>query len=276
MTHRIALAAFCLLAAPAFAQLKLPSLSPAAKVSATAGLTDVTVEYSSPAVKGRKIWGGVVAMDQVWRAGANKATQVTFSQPVKVGDADVAAGTYSLFAIPGAASWTLILNKNAEQWGSNDYKKELDAARVTVKPVAISNRERLTYILNNASNDSISIDLEWEKVRVSLPVKLKTAEMAEKNISEASDDAWEPMTNAARYYLEAKDFTKCIAASDKSIAIKETWLNTWVKAQCLAGSGKKADAYAMAEKAQTLGAKEGGNFYMAADVKKALTEWKGK
>ena len=89
----------CLLASPALAQLKLPALSPEAKVVQTAGLTTITIDYSSPAVKGRKIWGALVPMDKVWRAGANHSTTITFTQPVTIGDKDLAAGTYGFFAI---------------------------------------------------------------------------------------------------------------------------------------------------------------------------------
>ena len=266
----------CLLALPAFAQLKLPALSPEAKVVQTAGLTTITVDYSSPAVKGRKIWGGLVPLDKVWRAGANHATTVTFSQPVIVGDKELPAGAYGYFVIPGAASWTLILSKDADLWGSDAYKPENDAARVTVKPAAIPLRERLSFQVTNFTNESANLDLEWEKVRVTLPVKLKTAEQANANIKAAMDSAWQPMNQAARYALEAKDYANGLAYVEKSLAIQETWLNLWVKAQLLAATGKKAEALPLAQKAQALGQQKPEGFFYAADVAKALTEWKGK
>ncbi len=265
-----------LLASPAFAQLKLPPLSPEAKVVQNVGLTTITIDYSSPAVKGRKIWGGLVPMDTVWRAGANHSTTINFTQPVVIGEKEIAAGTYGFFAIPGAASWTLIVSKANELWGSDDYKPENDIVRVTVKPTAIPNRERLVYLVTNFTNESANIDLEWEKVRVTLPVKLKTAEQAAANIKAAVDSAWQPMNNAARYALEIKDYANALLYVDKSIAAQETWFNTWVKAQILAGSGKKADALVLAQKAQTLGEQKPDGFFYAADVKKALAEWKGK
>ncbi len=265
-----------LLASPAFAQLKLPPLSPEAKVVQNAGLTTITIDYSSPAVKGRKIWGGLVPMDKVWRAGANHSTTIHFTQPVVIGDKEVAAGTYGFFAIPGAASWTLIISKANELWGSDDYKPENDVVRVTVKPTAIPNRERLVYLVTNFTNETANIDLEWEKVRVTLPVKLKTAEQATANIKAAMENDWQPMNSAARYALENKDYPNALIYVDKSIASQETWFNTWVKAQILAGSGKKADALVLAQKAQTLGEKNPDGFFYAAEVKKALTEWKGK
>jgi hypothetical protein len=278
MKLRTALLLCCLFVSPtAFGQLKLPAPSPGGKVMQTAGLTDITVEYSSPAVKGRKIWGGLVPYDQVWRAGANKATNLTFSQPVVIADTPVAAGTYSFFVIPSAKDWTLILNKTSDQWGSGDYKKEADVVRVMVKPQPIAARERLAYLISNFTNDAATIDLEWEKVRVSLPVKLKTAEQAQANIKAAQDGAWAPMFQAARYALEIKDFNGGLTYIDKSLALEERWINVWMKAQLLAGLGKFKEAYPLAEKAQALGQKvKPEDFYQAEDVKKALADWKGK
>jgi hypothetical protein len=267
----------CLVSLPALAQLKLPAPSPSAKVMQTAGLTEITVDYSSPAVKARKIWGGLVPYDQVWRAGANKATLITFSQPVVIGETAVPAGSYSFFIIPSTKEWTLALNKVTDLWGSDEYKKESDVVRVMVKPQSIVLRERLAYAVTNFSNESASIDLEWEKVRVSLPVKLKTAEQAAANIKAAQDGAWAPMFQAARYALETKDYANGLTYIDKSLAADERWVNVWMKAQLLAGQGKLKEAYPLAEKAQALGAKvKPDDFYQAEDIKKALAEWKSK
>jgi len=265
----------CCLSTLALADLKLPSLSPEAKVLQTAGLTTITVDYSAPAVKGRKIWGGLVPMDKVWRAGANHSTIITFSQNVVIGDKEVAAGSYAFFAIPGAASWTLIISKQTELWGSDGYKQENDVVRVNVKPTAIPNRERLVYLVTNFDNAQASVDLEWEKVRVSLPVKLKTSEQAIAMIK-SLDDMSGQYISAARYYYEEKDYAQTVAWADKSLAAKETWLGYWVKAQGLAGQKKFKEALPLAEKAQALGQQTPDRFFFADDVKKALTEWKGK
>ena len=268
----------CLIALPALAQapLQLPAKSLAAKVSGTAGLTEITIEYSSPAVKGRKIWGALVPYDQVWRAGANEATRVTFSKDVTVGDTAVPAGTYSFHAQPSAKGWALILNKTAKQWGSYEYAKEADLVRVNVTPKAIAHRERLAYIISDATDDSVNIDLEWEKMRVSLPVKLKTKEQAMANVKSAADGAWVLMNRAAQYMLDAKDYATGLTYIEKSIAVEETWQNQWTRAQLLAASGKYKDASAAAEKAQALGQKNPNDFFGADDVKKGLSEWKGK
>ncbi len=283
-----ALALTALLAAPALAQrLELPSKSPAAKVSQRAGLTDITIEYSSPAVKGRPIWGALVPYGEVWRTGANLSTQLTFSKDVTVGDAAVPAGTYAFFAIPTATTWTLILNKDNKQWGSSDYKKELDVARVTVKPQAIPLREHLSYQVTNFTDDAASVDLEWEKVRVSLPVKLEmmvpnepdtmqAAEVIQANIKAALDAQSGTLASAAGWYLDQKDYAQGLQLVDRALAMKETWQAVWLKARLLAGSGKRQEAVALAEKAQALGSKAGENFFAANDVKEALKEWKGK
>lgn len=276
MSFRLVTLAVALAAVSALAQLKLPALSPEAKLVQTAGLTTITVDYSSPAVKGRKIWGGLVPLDKVWRAGANKNTTITFSQPVVIGETQVPAGTYGFFTIPGASSWTLILSKTNDLWGSDEYKEGSDLVRVNVKPQAIPSRERLAYLVSNFTNEAASIDLEWEKVRVTLPVKLKTAEQAAANIKALAENPSSQWTQAARYYLEEKDYPNALQFIEKSIALQETWLNTWVKAQALAGQSKFKEALPLAEKANMLGQQKPENFFYAADVKKALTDWKGK
>lgn len=271
-----AVALFC--CSTAFAQqLQLPAKSPGAKLTQTVGLTDITIEYSSPAVHGRKVWGALVPYNEVWRTGANAATKLTFSKDVEVDGKPVPAGSYAFFAIPTAKDWTLILNKVADQGGSFGYKQDSDLLRVTVKPAASPMRERLSYQVTNFTDDTASIDLEWEKVKVSLPVKLKTKELSLANIQAAQDNLWSPMTNAARYLLDQKMYPEAMAKVDVSIAQKETWLNTWVKAQVLAAQGKYKDAYPFAQKAKDLGDKEGKEkFFFADDVNKALAEWKNK
>jgi hypothetical protein len=273
---RIAAAAVCLTSLSAFAQLQLPAKSPGAKLTQTVGLTDITIDYSSPAVHGRKIWGALVPYNEVWRTGANQATRITFSKDVEIEKTPVPAGTYAFFAIPTAKDWTLILSKVAVQPGAFAYKKEDDLLRVNVKPATIPNRERLAYTVSNFTDDAASIDLEWEKLKVSLPVTLKTKEQATANIADAVDKQWVPMMQAARYLNDQKDWANALDKVNASIAVKETWLNDWVKSQTLAGQGKYNDAYPLAEKAQTLGMQAEKDFFAKDDVKKALAEWKNK
>jgi hypothetical protein len=257
-------------------QLQLPRPSPGAKMSQTVGLTEITLEYSSPGVKGRKIWGGLLPYDQLWRAGANQATKVTFSKDVTVGSTPVPAGAYAFFAIPGPNQWTLILNKDVNATTDN-YKKEQDLVRVQAQSKAIPHRERLAYLISDFSDDSASLDLEWEKVRVSLPLKLATQTQALANIKAMSDGAWGPFNNAARYMLEStKDYDAGLQLVDKSIANREHWFNLWTKAELLAAKGRYKDAVSFAQKAKQLGDKAPENFFLADEVNKAVKEWKTK
>lgn len=257
-------------------QLDLPRPSPLGKVSQVVGLTEISVEYSSPAVKGRTIWGGLLKYDELWRTGANSATKLSFSKDVSIDGKPVPAGSYALFTIPGKTAWTIILNKNFNQGGTREYKQDLDVLRFQVKPVAIPHRERLTFVIADFSDDTATIDLEWEKLRVSIPVKLATSEQAAANIKAATDGAWRPFNAAAHYLYETKkDYDGALALADKSLSLKEDWQNLWTKAQILAAKGKYKEARVLAEKADALGAK--AEFFFAKDeVKKALAEWKGK
>jgi hypothetical protein len=276
----LAVALSCLgaLATPALAQqLELPRPSPLAKVSQMVGLTEVAVEYSSPAVKGRTIFGGLLPWDQLWRTGANSATKITFSKDVTVAGTAVPAGSYAIFTIPGKQSWTVILNKNTNQGGTGQYKKELDQLRFQAKPEAIPNRERLAFVFNDFNESSASLALEWEKVRVVLPIGVHTDEQALANIKAMTDGSWRPYTSAARYLLEQKkDYDAGLKLVDQSIALHEDWLNVWTKAQLLAAKGNKKEAHALAEKSRSLGEKAGDGFFFADEVKKAIAEWKGK
>jgi hypothetical protein len=267
---------------PALAQggLELPRPSPNAKVVQTVGLTEIAVEYSSPRVNGRKIWGGLLPFGEVWRAGANAATKVSFGKEVIIGSTTVPAGTYALFVIPQKTGpWTLILSKNAQQFGAFSYKKEDDFLRVDAKPQTVPLRERLSYAFSDfAVQTHVSLDLEWEKVRLSLPIKLHTDEQVATNVKAYQENQWVPYNAAARYMLEQKkDYDTGLDYVDKSIAIKEEWFNDWTKAQLLAAKGKLKDALAMAQKADELGEKgPADRYFFKADVKKALAEWKGK
>ncbi|MCC3159544.1 DUF2911 domain-containing protein [Hymenobacter sp. 15J16-1T3B] len=141
--------------------------SPAATATGKAGKATVTVKYSSPAVKGRTIWGGLVPYGQVWRAGANEATTVTFDQPVTVEGKALPAGTYAFFVIPTEKQWTVIFNKTANQWGAFKYDEKQDALRVMATPrKAASMSERLTYAV-----ESPGLVLRWENLE--LPVSIK-------------------------------------------------------------------------------------------------------
>jgi Protein of unknown function (DUF2911) len=273
----LTLVAVAALTTTAFAQqLELPRPSPNAKVSQVIGVTEVTVDYSSPGVKNRKIWGGVVPYNQVWRAGANSATKITFAKDVVIDGKPLAAGSYALFVLPTPTKWTLIINKDANQFGAFTYKKEDDVLRVDVKPQPAPMRERLAYQFSNFNDAGGSLDLEWEKVRVSLPIKVHTDEQVAASVKAFMNNGWSPWVQAARYELDKKNIDEGMKLVDTSIQLKETWLNVFVKAQLLAAKGNYKEALPLAQKAKEMGDKEGDNFFLKADVDNALKTWKTK
>lgn len=141
--------------------------SPKAEVSGKAGAANVKIVYSQPSAKGRKIMGGLVPYGQVWRTGANEATTVEFDKPVKVEGKDLAAGTYSLFTIPGENEWTIIFNKEVKQWGAYKYKDSDDVLRVTVKPTKTSTFVE-TFTIGTGKDE---VNMKWENTAVAFKVK---------------------------------------------------------------------------------------------------------
>ena len=128
-----------------------------------------------------------------------------------------------------------------------------------VTPQAAPIRERLAYIFTDFTDDKASLDLEWEKLRLAIPIEVQTAEQALANINSAVDDTWRPYANAARYMLESKkDYDTGLKYVDQSLALKEDWFNVWIKAQLLAAKGNYKDARATGEKAYELGEKGDG------------------
>ena len=141
--------------------------SPAATASGKIGSSDVTVNYSSPGVKGRKIFGGLEPYGKVWRAGANEATTVEFSKAVTVEGKALPAGKYGFFVIPAEGAWTVIFNKVPNQWGAFKYDEKQDALRVLVTPrKTAAPTERLAYEVMPTG-----LVLRWENVE--LPVAIK-------------------------------------------------------------------------------------------------------
>jgi hypothetical protein len=148
--------------------------------------------------------------------------------------------------------------------------------RVEVKPQPSPHRERLAYLITNFSDNAAMIDLEWEKMKVSLPVKLHTDEQVAASVKQLRENGWNPWASAARYELDKKNYDLGLTLVDQSIAITPTWLNTFVKAQLLAGKGNFKDAYPLAQKAKEMGDKTPDGFFLKDEVEAALKTWKAK
>jgi len=141
--------------------------SPLAKATGKAGSAAITIDYSAPSAKGRKVFGELVPYGKVWRTGANNATVFEIDSDVKIEGQTLAKGKYGFFAIPNETEWTLIFNKTWNQWGSFRYKQEEDVLRVKVKPGKSSGMvEKLTYTVNNGV-----VTLAWENTEVNFKVE---------------------------------------------------------------------------------------------------------
>jgi hypothetical protein len=260
-----------------FAQnLQLPRVSQKATVMQRVGLTDVTIVYSRPGVKGREIWGGLVPYDKVWRTGANEATTLSVSTDVTIEGTKVPAGTYSLYTLPGKDEWTVILNKTSKQWGTN-YDASQDLTRIKVKPQSGSQVEWMTFSFPEVSENSATLELAWEKLRLPIKIEAQTKNIAMANIQKVmSGDVKDPdvLLDAAEYAYNHDNQADAMKWVDRSIALKEGYFNLRLKADLLAKEGKKTEAIAIAEKAVKLGKENKDEPDEVAKTEKQIAEWK--
>ncbi|HYO14114.1 MAG TPA: DUF2911 domain-containing protein [Thermoanaerobaculia bacterium] len=246
-----------LLSLPLNAQeLPVPRESPRASISQVIGITTVEIEYHRPAVKGRTIWGELVPYDKVWRLGANDATTIEFSDPVKVAGREVPAGTYGFFAIPGKERWTLILNKRARQWGAFAYKVEEDVLRFEVKPETGPATEWMTFSFSPAGSDRMTVDFAWDKVRFSFPIEVDVDRIVWARYDAALADPkadWDAYLTAANYALNrGQRLEDAMTWIDTSISKQESFWNYETKAKLLHRQGKTKEALPLLEKALAL------------------------
>ncbi len=285
--------------------IRAPRPSQKASVMQTIGVTDVTITYSRPGVKGRKIWGdppaelaaGTATLDNqntrpkdmvivpyghVWRTGANEATQFEVTDEVFINGQKLPAGSYSLHTIPGKDEWTIVFNSAANQWGSFNYDEKKDTLRVKAKPERVSdNQEWLMYSFDPVTDNSAQVNIRWEKLRVPFTVEVKdvkalTLTKMRAAVAAAKPDDWRTPLQAANYVFLSEDKmdpTEAIGWLEQSIKVKETFGNLYSKARLLAAQGKTQEAIATGEKALVLGKEAKAN---TADLEKRLGEWKAK
>jgi hypothetical protein len=244
-------------------KIDFPQASPTASVKERVGVTGVSIEYSRPSARERKVFGGLVPYGVVWRTGANAATKITFSTDVKLGGAAVPAGSYALFTIPGEAEWTVILSKVVDdQWGSYAYDKKDDQARVKVKPVAMAEPlETMTISLQDMRGGKANLVIAWEKTKVSIEIDTELVAKIKPQIEAAMAGSGEkPYFAAAMFYYEnnldmalAKDWIEA-AAKKQPDAV---WL-IYREGLILKKAGDKEGAMAAAKQALDLASKAEG------------------
>jgi Protein of unknown function (DUF2911) len=270
-------------AASAFAQISVPRPSQKASVTQTIGVTDVTITYSRPGVKGRKIWGDplpeqaatkgeatldnqnerpkaavIVPYGHVWRTGANEATQFVVTDDVLINGQKLTAGTYSLHTIPTKDEWTIVFNGTANQWGSFNYDPAKDTLRVKAKPQWVNdNQEWLAFTFDPVGEDSAQVNIRWEKIVVPFTVKVPdvtgtTMAKLKASVANAKAEDWRTPLQAGNYLMNnqnSEDDAQGMMWLDQSIKVKETFQNLSSKANALYKAGKKDEAFALAEQA---------------------------
>jgi hypothetical protein len=288
-------AALALCAAAAQAQVRTPRPSQKASVMQTIGVTDVTITYSRPGVKGRRIWGdapagaaaGTATLDDararardavivpyghVWRTGANEATTFQITDDVLVNGQPLKAGTYSLHTIPGPAEWTIIFNSDPGQWGSFAYDEKKDVLRVKAKPETTADaQEWLAFQIDPTGESSAQVNIRWERLKVPFTVEVRdvkalTLVKLREAVNGAKADDWRTPLQAAGYAFQNNDPSDDAEGwrwLEQSIKVKETFQN------------ETAEAIAAGERALTL-AREAKVDAAVADIEKNLAAWRAK
>jgi len=243
-------------------KIDFPQASPLGSVKQRVGVTDVSIDYSRPSVRERKIFGGLVPFGQIWRTGANAATKVTFSTDVKFGGAAVPAGSYAMFTIPGETEWTVILDKVVDEWGSYAYNQKDDQARVKVKSVAMAEPlETMTISVQDVRAGKANIVIAWEKTKVPVEIDTDVVSKVKPQIEAAMAGSGDkPYFEAAMFYYE----------NDLDMKLAKEWIQAAAKRQpdavwliyreglILKKAGDKPGAMAAAKQALDLAAKEQG------------------
>ncbi|WP_298536950.1 DUF2911 domain-containing protein [uncultured Algibacter sp.] len=265
------------------AQVTTPQPSPASKLEQKVGLTDVTIEYSRPAVREREIFGNLVPFDKLWRTGANKNTVITFSTDATVFGSKLKAGSYAIFTKPGKSNWEVYFYADTENWGTPkewDDSKVMAMGEVPVHPVPFS-IENFTLDINSIKNGSAIIDVIWEKTYVGIPFTVPTDDAVLASINDVLGGT--PTENdyfsSAVYYLqEGKDIKQAQEWIDKAVDMTKDKPRFWfLRQQSLihAKAGDTAGAIAAA-KASLAGAEEAGNADYVKMNTDSLKEWEGQ
>ncbi|HEX7810017.1 MAG TPA: DUF2911 domain-containing protein [Thermoanaerobaculia bacterium] len=264
-----------LAATAAFGQVRTPRPSPKSTLMQTVGITDITLNYSRPGVKGRKIWGDLVPYDKVWRTGANEATTIQFSDDVWINGQKLAKGTYSLHTIPTTGDWTIIFNSVADQWGSYSYDQAKDTLRVTATPMAAEHREWMMFEIPELTTDTAKIVFRWEKIAVPFTVDTKSTERTMASLRNAMQPGWQTSYSAANFAFDNKGAAtdaEMNAWIEQSLKINQNIANLWLRARIAERAGNKADAIRYGEMAIAAATPQQADF--ASEVRRNVDKWK--
>jgi hypothetical protein len=261
------------------AQIKTPAQSPTSKITQEVGVSEVSVEYSRPSARGRKIFGDLLPYGEMWRTGANASTKITFKDNVVVKGQKLDAGSYALYTVPGEKEWAVIFYKNTKFWGTpgKDYDGNDEALRFMVPVTALGNNvETFTIGFDNLGNSKFDMNLDWERTRITLPIDLNTDEKVMADIKKTLEGPdGRTFYSAAQYYFqEGKNLDEALTFCNTALEKQgEKFWMLRLKSQILAKQGKYKDAIAVAEKSTEIATKEGNADYPRMNAK-SIEEWK--
>jgi hypothetical protein len=245
----------CVGALSAQPSLERPRTSPHATVSQKIGVTEVSVNYHRPGVKGRVIWGELTPYDQVWRTGANEVTTITFSDPVTLDGSPLAAGTYGLFTVPRTGRWTVIFSSNTTTWGTV-YDSTKDVLKIEAVPrEAAGPTEWMMFSFTDLSDTSATLELRWEKLVVPVRIGVNTVEVvlgrARKEFAAGPDTGrWQMLRQAAGYALgQNASLDEALSWIDRSLAVNRNLPSLCMKADILGKSGDASKSAALLDEA---------------------------
>ena len=254
-------------------QLVTPRPSPDATVTQMVGVTKVSIDYGSPAVNKRVIWGELVPYNEVWRTGANELTTITFDDPVKINGTELPAGTYGIHSVPRKDEWDIIFSKDARVDGPSTFNAEKEILRVKAKPEEHHFMERMTFLFTDVTDNSAVVNLLWDKTKVSFNLKTNTQDLT---LTKARQQlSWSPLFQAAQYCLTNNvNLDEGLKWIEASCLINEVYWNTRVKAQIQNKLGMNKEAVATMEKAIDLGNKMQNPPFDFEVMKAMLSDWK--
>ncbi|WP_181306234.1 DUF2911 domain-containing protein [Rufibacter sp. XAAS-G3-1] len=263
--------------------LKLPQASPRAILTYTVGVTDITLNYGAPGVKNRAVYGKLVPYGQVWRAGANEATTISFSTDVRISQENIPAGTYTLYVLPvDSTNWTFILSKQKGLWGTDGYDPKQDQIRLPFSPQPSSFHETLQYTIQDITANGGRLTLNWANKQLVVPIRVEshkqTMNLIKESLQKSTPTDWMVYAQAVNYLiLQNSDHEQALQWVNQSITIEENFYNTWLKAKLLAQKNEYAEALELNKKAQKLGKKTMESYQTyAQEIEDAAVLWKEK
>lgn len=270
---------FFLTISSANAQVKLPQPSPTVKMVQNFGLSDITLDYSRPSLRGRNFGeGNLNYYDKFWRTGANAPTNITFGSDVTVNGQKLAAGKYGLYSIPGKEEWTVIFSKNPGVADASNYKSEENALTVKVKPDNHPTTETFTIDFTDFNSNSMTMALKWDSFKVPVKIESNVKEQVLDNTDKEVAKFASSLTQAANYALENNDLENGKKWLNQSIGLQENFMNLFVRSKYLAKEGNYSEAVKVAEKSLNL-AKEAKSDFYVSENEKNINAWsseKGK